>query len=70
METKETLRQKLDTLQELVVDAYIDGLREGDLHPRDFGPVVTLLSQNKIVLNEDAGESQHQKVKKIIKRTT
>ena len=63
------LRDKLMRLQELVIDAYIDGLEEHDLHPRDFGPVVTLLNQNKITSEKDEGATQHQKVKKVLART-
>lgn len=63
-----SLRSKLERLQELVVDAYIEGLEDKDLHPRDFGPVVTLLNQNKITSTPEEGETQHSKVKRIVKR--
>lgn len=68
MAVTKSLRDKLERLQELVVDAYIDGLENGDLHPRDFGPVVTLLNQNKVVSAPSTGETQHGKVKKIMDR--
>lgn len=44
-----TLRQKLETLNELLVDACIDNLQSGYIKPNDLGAIVTLLKNNKVV---------------------
>lgn len=44
-----TLRQKLETLNELLVDACIDNLQGGQIKPNDLGAIVTLLKNNKVV---------------------
>lgn len=49
-----TLRQKLETLNELLVDACIDNLQSGYIKPNDLGAIVTLLKNNKVV--EEARE--------------
>ena len=44
-----TLRKKLETLNELLVDACIDNLQGGQIKPNDLGAIVTLLKNNKVV---------------------
>lgn len=44
-----TLRQKLETLNELLVDACIDNLQSNKLKPNDLASIVTLLKNNKVV---------------------
>ena len=46
---KKTLRQKLEMLNELLVDACIENLQDGNLRPNDLGSIVTLLKNNKVV---------------------
>lgn len=48
-------REKLERLQDLVIDNYIEALEEGEIHFRDMSPIVSLLNQNSIV--EDKGKS-------------
>lgn len=43
------LRQKLETLNELLVDACIDNLQSKMIKPNDLGAIVTLLKNNKVV---------------------
>lgn len=62
------LRGKLEILQELIVDAYIEGIETGGLHPRDFAPVVTLLNHNKVVTTAEEVEGTHSKIKKLVKK--
>ena len=65
---RQSIRTKLEKLQELVIDQYISALESGNLHPRDFAPIMTLLNQNKVVVREDEGETQHSKVKRIVRK--
>ncbi len=46
-----TMKAKLEKLQELVVDKYIDALEDPkmDVHFRDMSPIISLLNQNNIV---------------------
>lgn len=67
MNTKTDLRSKLEKLQLLVVDKYIQALEEDEIHVRDFAPVITLLNHNNVVVKAEASESQHSKVKKYVK---
>ena len=62
------LRDKLEKLQVLVIDAYIEGIETGELHARDMAPVITLLNQNKVVLEDKPKDTTHQKVKRIMKK--
>jgi hypothetical protein len=68
MKEDKTLRQKLERLQVLVVDAYIEGIASGEIHPRDMAPIITLLNHNKVVTEAEKEESAHAKVKKIIQK--
>ena len=54
--TEETTKQKLEKLQGLVIDKYIEALEgEEDIHFRDMSPIISLLNQNAIV--EERGSS-------------
>lgn len=44
-----TLRQKLEKLNELLIDKCIDMIEEGELKPTDLGSIVTLLKNNKVI---------------------
>jgi len=44
-----TLRQKLETLNELLIDQCITNISTGKLKPNDLGAVVTLLKNNKVI---------------------
>ena len=44
-----TLRQKLEALNELLVDACIENLQSKSIKPNDLGAIVTLLKNNKVV---------------------
>ncbi len=44
-----TLRQKLEALNELLVDACIENLSSGKIKPNDLGAIVTLLKNNKVI---------------------
>ena len=50
-----TRKDKLEKLQGLVIDKYIEALEDGDIHFRDMSPIVSLLNQNSIV--EEKGRS-------------
>ena len=45
-------RQKLQKLQDLVIDKYIEALEDGSLKPMELQAVVTFLKNNKIVETE------------------
>lgn len=47
--TDKTLRQKLEILNELLVDECINNLSSGKIRPNDLGAIVTLLKNNKVV---------------------
>ena len=44
-----TRKDKLEKLQGLVIDNYIQALEDGEIHFRDMSPIVSLLNQNSIV---------------------
>lgn len=60
------INQKLDKLQELVIDQLIKELEEGISD--NISVANTLLTANKVVIKHDEGDSTHAKVKKIMKR--
>ena len=68
MADSKAMRAKLEKLQELVVDGYIEAFESGKIHPRDFAPIMTLLNQNKVTVSQDEGETQHSKVKRLMKK--
>lgn len=45
-------RAKLQKLQDLVIDKYIEALTDGSLKPMELQAVVTFLKNNKIVETE------------------
>lgn len=47
--TGKSLRQKLEMLNELLVDECINNLSTGKTKPNDLGAIVTLLKNNKVV---------------------
>ena len=44
-----TRLDKLNLLQDLVLDTYIEALKEGELKAMELAPIVTLLKNNKIL---------------------
>ena len=44
-----SLRQKLEVLNELLVDSCIANLSTGIIKPNDLGAIVTLLKNNKVI---------------------
>ena len=44
-----SVRQKLEFLNEKLIDTCIDNLSSGKIKPNDLGAVVTLLKNNKVV---------------------
>jgi hypothetical protein len=44
-----TVEQKLEQLNELLIDACIENLSSGKIKPNDLGAIVTLLKNNKVV---------------------
>jgi len=44
-----TLRQKLELLNELLVDTCIENMQNNKMKPNDLGSIVTLLRNNKVV---------------------
>lgn len=65
--TGKTLRQKLEILNELLVDECIDNLSSGKMKPNDLGAIVTLLKNNKVV-ELDREESESDVIDSLIKR--
>lgn len=47
--SKMTKAQKLELLDELLMNTYIEVLQEGQLRANDLGAVVTYLKNNKVV---------------------
>jgi hypothetical protein len=47
--SKMTLRQKLEILNELVVDSLIEGISSGSIKPMELQGAITLLKNNKVV---------------------
>lgn len=65
--TGKTLRQKLEILNELLVDECIDNLSSGKMKPNDLGAIVTLLKNNKVV-EEKREESESDVIDSLIER--
>ena len=63
--SKLTLRQKLEVLNELLVDTCIDNLSSGFVKPNDLGAIVTLLKNNKVV-EEKREESESDIIEDLI----
>lgn len=47
-----TRREKLQKLQDLVIDKYIDALEDGSLKPMELQAVVSFLKNNKVIESE------------------
>jgi hypothetical protein len=45
-------REKLQKLQDLVIDKYIEVLEDGSLKPMELQAVVTFLKNNKVIESE------------------
>lgn len=45
-------REKLQKLQDLVIDKYIEALEDGSLKPMELQAVVTFLKNNKVIESE------------------
>ncbi len=63
-----TMREKLERLQVLVVDQYLDELENGTISAKDMAPIITLLNHNKVVSKAEEGESTHKMVKRLVKK--
>lgn len=61
-----TKKEKLNHLQDLVIDTYIKELESGGIHPRDFASIVSLLNQNSIV-EEKSSSSIEDETKQRVK---
>lgn len=59
------LRQKLEILNELTVDACIDNLVSGKIKQNDLGSIITLLKNNKVV-EEKREVSEHDVIDGLI----
>ena len=46
---KENRLEKLNKLQDLVIDKYIQALEDDEIDAKDLGSVITLLKNNKVV---------------------
>lgn len=42
-------QRKLELLDELLLDTYIDALKDGEIKPSDLGNIVSYLKNNKMV---------------------
>ena len=50
---KNTTLNKLERLQELIIDKYITALENDEVEVKDLSSVVTLLKNNKILAQQD-----------------
>jgi len=50
---KNTILNKLERLQELLIDKYITALENDEVEVKDLSSVVTLLKNNKILAQQD-----------------
>ena len=46
---RENRLEKLNKLQDLVIDKYIQALEDNEIDAKDLGSVITLLKNNKVV---------------------
>jgi len=46
---RENRLEKLNKLQDLVIDKYIQALEDDEIDAKDLGSVITLLKNNKVV---------------------
>lgn len=62
-----TRAEKLEMLQDKLLDTYLDALESGDVHYRDLAPMVSLLKQNNVVEQPgDDEESIHDIIAKAV----
>lgn len=47
-----TRREKLQKLQDLVIDKYVEALEDGSLKPMELQAVVSFLKNNKVIESE------------------
>jgi hypothetical protein len=66
MATNKEMRNKLEELQLLVVEALIKELREGNT--ANISVANTLLATNKVVTQPETEESMHEKIRKATKK--
>lgn len=60
------IRNKLTQLQELVIDALIEELKNGDTS--NISVANTLLATNKVVTQPETEESMHEKIRKATRK--
>jgi hypothetical protein len=63
---KNETKGKLEQLQELLIDALIKELKDGDT--TNISVANTLLTANKIVVPPEDKDDMHNKVKKVIRK--
>jgi len=61
-----TRRDKLELLQDLVIDKFIEDLKSNEIGARELAPAIALLRQNSVVDEKPTDESTHSKIAKII----
>jgi hypothetical protein len=66
MATNKEMRNKLEELQLLVVEALIQELKEGNT--ANISVANTLLATNKVVTQPETEESMHEKIRKATKK--
>ena len=66
MSNNKQIREKLEKLQELLIDQLIKELEQGD--STNISVANTLLSTNKVVTQPETEASMHEKVKKRVVR--
>jgi len=62
-----TRREKLEELQDLVIDRFITDLRSGEIGARELAPAIALLRQNSVIDEKPANESTHSTIAKMVK---
>lgn len=63
MSNNKQIREKLERLQELLIDQLIKELEQGD--STNISVANTLLSTNKVVTQPETEASMHEKIKKV-----
>jgi HKD family nuclease len=57
---------QIDRLQELVIENLIKELESGDT--TNISVANTMLTANKVIVKQSEGETQHKKVKRVMKK--
>ena len=66
---KNTILNKLERLQELLIDKYITALENDEVEVKDLSSVVTLLKNNKILAQkEDDRANELIEIQKMLKK--